>query len=55
MITNALVHDTEYVELEGLSTDSKPTTNIATNSKFHELDTDDHYYFNGSTWAKVGA
>ena len=53
-ITNKLVHDTAYVELEGLSTDSKPTEGIGINSKFDELDTNDKYYFNGTAWAKVG-
>ena len=54
MITNKLLHDTSYVELEGLSTDSKPLEGISTNSKFYELDTGDVYYFTGDTWAKVG-
>ena len=54
-ITNKLAHNTLYVELEGLSTDSKPTENIGVNSKFDELDTGDKYYFNGTAWAKVGA
>lgn len=54
MITNKLAQATNYVELEGLSTDTKPTTGIGVNSKFYELDTGDTYYFNGSAWAKVG-
>ena len=54
-ITNKLAHNTLYVELEGLSTDSKPTENIGVNSKFYELDTNDVYYFTGAAWAKVGA
>lgn len=54
MITSKLSRDTNYVELEGLSTDTKPTTGIGVNSKFYELDTGDTYYFNGSAWAKVG-
>lgn len=41
-------------ELKGLSTDTKPTENVAVNSLFWELDTGDFYYFNGETWAKVG-
>lgn len=53
-ITNKLSHETNYVELEGLSTDTKPTENIGVNSKFYELNTGDTYYFNGTTWAKVG-
>lgn len=39
---------------KGLSTDTKPTENVAVNSLFLELDTGDFYYFNGTTWAKVG-
>lgn len=54
MVTNKLVHDTEYVELEGTNDDDKPTEGIGVNSKFYELDTGDTYYFDGTTWAKVG-
>ena len=54
MITNRLSHTTNYVELEGVSDDNKPTENIAVNSKFYELDTNDVYYFDGETWAKIG-
>ena len=54
MITDRLSHTTNYVELEGLSTDDKPTENIAVNSKFYELDTNDVFYFDGEEWAKVG-
>lgn len=53
-ITNKLSHATNYVELEGVSDDDKPTENIGVNSKFHELDTNDTYYFDGSAWQKVG-
>lgn len=42
------------MELLGLSTDSKPTEGIPTNSIFFELNTGDMYYFNGTAWAKVG-
>ena len=55
MVTNKLAHATDYVELEGLSTDDKPTENTGVNSKFYELDTNDVYYFDGTTWKKVGA
>ena len=37
-----------------LSTDTKPTTGVTTNDLLLELDTGDVYYFNGTTWAKVG-
>lgn len=54
MITDRLAHATDYVELEGTSQDEKPEENIAVNSKFHELDTNDTYYWDGSAWAKIG-
>ena len=54
MITDKMSHGTNYVELEGLSSDTKPTENIGVNSKFYELDTNDAYYFDGTTWSKVG-
>ena len=41
-------------EYRGLHSDSKPTTGVATNALFLELDTGDFYYFDGSNWAKVG-
>ena len=53
-VTNKLAHGTDYVELEGISDDNKPTEGIGVNSKFYELDTNDVYYFTGETWAKVG-
>ena len=54
MITNKLAQATNYVELEGLSTDTKPTEGIGVNSRFYELDTKDEFYFDGSSWSKVG-
>lgn len=45
-------YDTEY---KGLSTDEKPSENIAVNSLFLELDTGDFYYFDGLDWNKVGS
>ena len=38
------------VTYEGLSTDSKPTTNVGTNDEFRELDTGKWYYYDGSAW-----
>lgn len=38
----------------GLSTDTKPTTNVAVNDLFLEVDTGNCYYFNGTAWALVG-
>lgn len=40
-------------DYKGLSTDPKPTQ-CAVNSLFLELDTGDFYYFNGTTWLKIG-
>ena len=56
MVTNKNLHNSQYVELEGESGDTKPTTNIGANSKFYELDTKDEYYFDATTsaWKKVG-
>ena len=39
---------------EGTNKDEKPTDDIMINTKFHELDTDDWYYFDGTAWQKVG-
>jgi hypothetical protein len=44
----------QVADLLGLSTDEKPTVNIEVNTLFLELNTGDFYYFNGTTWAKVG-
>ena len=41
-------------EFMGLSTDNKPTEDVAINSLFLELDTGDFYYFDGEEWNKVG-
>ncbi len=48
---NRGLNDYEY---KGLSTDDKPTEEVATNSIFLELDTGDFYYFTGEEWAKIG-
>lgn len=39
----------------GKSTDTKPTVNVEVNSMFLELDTGNVYFFDGTTWQKVGA
>lgn len=44
-----------YVEILCLSTDTKPTSGIATNSLAQELDTNKTFYFNGTAWAEIGA
>lgn len=53
-ITNKLVHGTNYVELEGVEDDDKPTEDIGVNSKFYELDTGKEYYFDGTQWQEKG-
>ena len=37
----------------GLSTDSKPTTDIDVNKIFWELDTNKYYYFDGTQWNEI--
>lgn len=44
----------DYYEMSGLSTDDKPL-DVAESSLFLEVDTGDVYYFDGSTWAKMGS
>lgn len=44
----------DYKEFVGVNGDSKPTEGVGVNSLFHELDTNDVYYFTGEAWAKVG-
>lgn len=53
-VTNKLVHGTNYVELEGVEDDDKPTEDIGINSKFFELDTGKEYYFDGTAWQEKG-
>lgn len=36
---------------QGLSSDAKPTEDIAENSVFLELDTGDLYYFSNGSWS----
>lgn len=47
-----------YVEMAGLSTDTKPTTGIITGSMFLEVDTSKAYAFDETgdgTWYEMGA
>lgn len=53
-VTNKLNHGTNYVELEGVADDDKPTENIGVNSKFFELDTGKEFYFDGNEWQEKG-
>lgn len=45
----------EDIFYQGLSTDTKPTDNVALNAIFWELDTDTLYYYNGTSWVATGA
>lgn len=51
---NSLMVDGERAKVtyEGLSTDSKPTTEVSVNDSFKELDTGDTFYYDGSSWVK---
>lgn len=42
-------------EYKCLSTDTKPTFEVQTNSLLLELDTGKFYYFDGTAWQEVGA
>ena len=56
-ITNETTYpaNKRYIEVFGLSTDSKPTTGVITGSVFVEVDTGKAYLFNeaSSTWVEV--
>lgn len=54
MVTNKLSRSTNYVELEGVHDDDKPTEDIGINSKFTELDTGKSFYFDGTQWQEIG-
>lgn len=45
-----------YIEVSGLSTDTKPDTGIVTGSIFLEIDTSDMYVYDEDTltWVKQG-
>ena len=47
----------QYVELAGLSTDTKPKDNLVTGSLFLEVDTGDVYAFDetgSGSWTQIG-
>lgn len=48
--------DKHYIEAAGLSTDTKPTTNLVTGSLFLEVDTGKVYAFDeiSGTWNEIG-
>jgi len=54
IVSGTINTETGHAEYIGLSTDSKPTTGVPTNSLFFELNTGDMYYYTGAAWAKVG-
>ena len=55
IITERIISgNTKYVEIAGLSTESKPTANIATGSLYHEVDTKTVYAFNATSGNWVG-
>lgn len=45
--TQSTVEPKKYI---GLSTNTKPTTNVVIYSTFTEMDTLDRYYWDGTTW-----
>ena len=47
---------TTYVEMYGLSTDTKPTDGIQNGSLFIEMDSGDCYFFDGDSedWIQAG-
>ena len=51
-VENTFTDGKKYVELSGLSTDTKPTSGIITGSLFLEVDTGDIYAFDeiGTQW-----
>lgn len=53
MITIADCRQGSEYDYKGLSTDTKPT-DCDVNSLFLELDTGDFYFFDGTSWNKVG-
>ena len=54
LVERIISGNTKYVEISGLSTESKPTANIATGSLFHEVDTQTIYSFNATSGQWVG-
>lgn len=51
----AIVLNGSGADYRGLSTDIKPTDElVAVNSIYLELDTGNFYYFDGTTWNKIG-
>ena len=52
----AVTVNSNGADYRGLSTEDKPTGEwVAVNSIFLELDTGNFYFYNGTTWQKLGA
>jgi len=43
---------TPPIEMYGLSTDTKPTSNVPVGSTFYETDTKTNYVYSGSAWGQ---
>lgn len=54
MVTRQINNRFGVMDYKGLSRDAKPTDDVGVNALFLELDTGDFYYFDGTTWKKVG-
>lgn len=54
MVTRQINNRFGIMDYKGLSTDNKPTEDVGVNALFLELDTGDFYYFDGTTWYKIG-
>lgn len=57
LVDELFVGEKHYIEAAGLSTDTKPTTDVITGSVFVEVDSGDSYLYDeaGAQWHKVGA
>ena len=58
LVEKAFVAGKKYVEMVGLSTDTKPKAGVVTGSKFTEVNTGDVFLFDETgdgTWTKVAA
>jgi hypothetical protein len=58
IVDQVLNEGKRYIEAAGLSTDTKPTTNVVTGSLFLEVDTGDVYAFaegDSPAWNQIAA
>ena len=49
-----MVYENQLETIVGESTDDKPTDGIIKFTRYKEYDTGDTYYFDGTTWQKIG-